>query len=99
MTENLRTCLNCQHCTRQHYKDSINTEGDYICLVLGTLIPRCFEDSLMCSDLYFDKHDDEQNSKQKPEQATQRNETARSATQRVTTHRTQRHDMPEQRKR
>ena len=86
MTENLRTCLNCQHCTKRHHKDGINTEGDYICLVLGTLIPRCFEDSLMCSDLYFDEHDNEQNSKQKqqrPEQATQHNETARSATQRI----------------
>lgn len=60
MTDNLRTCLACQHCTRRHYKDGINTEGDYVCLVLGALIPRCFEDSLMCSGLYFDEYDDGQ---------------------------------------
>ena len=53
-------CRNCEHCEPRHVKPGINTSGEYVCMVLGVLIPDVFLDTAMCSGLYFDKRQTEQ---------------------------------------
>lgn len=47
-------CRDCIHCAQRHMKPNMNTGGDYVCLVLGSLIPDCFIGKKMCSGLYYD---------------------------------------------
>ena len=35
-------------------KPGINTSGEYVCMVLGALVPDAYLDSAMCSGLYYD---------------------------------------------
>ena len=51
-----KTCVNCNHCTKRHEKELVNTSGRYVCLVLGSLIPDPIpENSTMCTGFYFDE--------------------------------------------
>ena len=50
-----KTCRSCEHCAARHMKPDINTSGEYVCMVLGSLVPDAYLDSAMCSGLYYDQ--------------------------------------------
>lgn len=50
-------CRDCAHCTPRHKKSNINTDGDYVCLVLGSLIADCYTSKKMCSGMYYDSRE------------------------------------------
>ena len=48
------SCRACNHCAPRHMKENLNTSGNYVCLVLGSLIPDSETEKMMCSGLYYD---------------------------------------------
>lgn len=55
MAKSVKTCLKCSHCCPRHHKPDLNTGGDYVCLVLGSLIPDAYVESTLCSGVWFDR--------------------------------------------
>lgn len=50
-----KACWSCEHCTRRHLKENINTDGNYICLVMGSLLAPGMENTCACGGLYYDR--------------------------------------------
>lgn len=50
-----QVCWSCEHCAQRHKKANINTDGNYVCMVMGSLIVPGMENTSVCGGLYYDQ--------------------------------------------
>ena len=57
MRDKTKNCKCCIHCKprESHEGSLLNTDGEYVCMVIGSLIPEhYYENSSLCTGVYFD---------------------------------------------